>query len=58
MRILNKNSKDCILDRVYAKLHRDASFEICISNDSPEVFSSYASRKSRSKKSLYECPDL
>ena len=34
---------------VYAKLHCDASFEMRISNDGPEVFSSYASRKSRSE---------
>ena len=40
MRILNYNSKDGILDRVYAILHRDASFEMRISNDGPEVFSS------------------
>ena len=39
----------CILDCVYAKLHHDASFEMRISNDGPEVFSSYASRKSRSE---------
>ena len=37
------------LDRVYAKLHRDASFEMRISNDGPELFSSYASRKSHSE---------
>ena len=34
---------------MYAKLHRDASYEMHISNDGPEVISSYASRKSRSK---------
>ena len=49
LRILNDHSKDDILDRVYAKLHRDASFEMRISNDGPEVFSSYASHKSRSE---------
>ena len=38
-----------IFYRVYAKLHRDASFEMRISNDSLEVFSSYASRKLRSE---------
>ena len=40
MRNLNYHSNDAILDRVYAKLHRDASFEIRNSNDGPEVFSS------------------
>ena len=49
VRNLNFNSKDGILDRVYAKLHCDASFEMRISNDGPEVFSSYASRNSRSE---------
>ena len=49
MRIFNWNSKDSILDRVYAKLDRDASFEMRISNDGPEVFSSYASHKSCSE---------
>ena len=47
LRILNDHSKYGIFDRVYAKLHRDASFEMRISNDGPEVFSS--SRKSRSE---------
>ena len=41
------NSKDCILNRVYAKSRGDALFEMRISNHGPEVFSSYASRKSR-----------
>ena len=36
-------------DRVYAKLHRDASFEMRISNDGPEVFSSYPIHKSHSE---------
>ena len=46
---LNDHSNDGILDRVYAKLHRDASFEMRNSNDDPEVFSSCASLKLRSK---------
>ena len=46
---LNDHSNDCILDRVYAKLHHDASFELRISNDGPEMFSSYAYLKSRSE---------
>ena len=46
---MNDHSKDSSLDGVYAKLHRDASFEMRISNDGPEVFASYVSRKSRSK---------
>ena len=40
------HSDDGILDRVYAKIHRDALFEMRNSNDGPEVFSSYASLKS------------
>ena len=49
LRNLNDHSNDGILDHVYAKLHRDASFEMRNSNDGPEVFSSYASLKSRSE---------
>ena len=53
MRNLNDYSNDGSLDHVYAKLHRDAKFEMRNSNDSPKVFSSDASLKS-----LYECLDL
>ena len=49
LRNLNYHSNDGILDSVYAKLHRDVSFEMRNSNDGPEVFSSYASLKSRSE---------
>ena len=49
MRNLNYHSNYSILDRVYAKLHRDVSFEMHNSNDGPEVFSSYASLKSCSE---------
>ena len=49
LHILHDHSKDGNLDRVSAKLHRDALFEMRISNDGPEVFSSYASLKSRSE---------
>ena len=49
VRNLNYHSNVAILDRVYAKLHRNASFEIRNSNDGPEVFSSYAFLKSRNE---------
>ena len=40
------------------QLHRDASFEMCNSNDGPEVFSSYADLSIHAAKSVYECLDL
>ena len=36
LRNLNDHSNDGILDRVYAKLHRDALFEMRNSNDGPD----------------------
>ena len=36
VRNLNYHSNDGILDRVYAKLHRDVSFEMHNSNDGPD----------------------
>ena len=36
LRNLNDHSNGDILDRVYAKLHRDALFEMCNSNDGPD----------------------
>ena len=50
MRNLNYQLNDGIFsDRVYAKLHRDASFKMHNSNDGLEVCFSYASLKSRSE---------
>ena len=49
VRNLNDHVNDGILDHVYANLYWDALFEFCNSNDGPEVFSSYASRKSRTE---------
>ena len=52
LRNLNDHSNDRILDRVYVKLHRDASFQMRNSNEGPEVFSSYASLKTLSEIAL------
>ena len=57
MRNLNYHLNDSILDCVYAKLHRDASFEMRNSNDGPEVFP-ITHLSNHAAKSPYECLDL
>ena len=49
VRNLNYHKNYGILDRVYTKLHCDASFEMRNSNYCPEVFPSYAYLKSLSE---------
>ena len=59
LRNLNDHSNDRILDRVYVKLHRDASFEMRNSNEGPEVFSQLRINLSNHAAKLpYKCFDL